>query len=103
MQKIRRIIRVIALFFLKLPNKVFTHKAGFILLGISSTVWFLIRVIPKPQRANYPCMQAAAPMMSGFSSCLPANKGKYTTVKVLVGRNLSCSNPSLLCTICYTK
>jgi hypothetical protein len=66
MQKIRSIIRVIVLFFLKLPKKVFAHKVGFILLGISSTLWFLIRVIPKPQRANYPCMQGAAPMMSGL-------------------------------------
>ena len=66
MQIIRGIIQAIALFFLKLAKKIFTHKAGFILLGISSTVWFLIRVIPKPQRANYPCMQAAAPMMSGL-------------------------------------
>jgi hypothetical protein len=66
MQKIRSIIRVVGLFFLKLPKKVFTHKAGFILLGISSTVWFLIRVIPKPQRSNFPCMEAAAPMMSGL-------------------------------------
>ena len=35
-------------------------------LGIFSTVWFLIRVIPKPSRATYPCMQVAAPFMSGF-------------------------------------
>lgn len=38
----------------------------FIVLGISSTAWFLIRVIPKPSRAGYPCMRAAAPMMSSF-------------------------------------
>jgi Domain of unknown function (DUF362) len=37
-----------------------------IILGILSTVWFLIRVIPKPSRATYPCMQVAAPIMSGF-------------------------------------
>ena len=36
------------------------------LLGIFSTIWFLIRVIPKPSRATYPCMQVAAPFMSGF-------------------------------------
>ena len=35
-------------------------------LGLSSTLWFLIRVIPKPSRAYYPCMQAAAPMMSAL-------------------------------------
>ena len=35
-------------------------------MGIISTIWFLIRVIPKPSRASYPCMQVAAPFMSGF-------------------------------------
>lgn len=41
-------------------------KIMFIFLGISSTIWFLVRVIPKPQRASYPCMRAAAPVMSAF-------------------------------------
>ena len=35
-------------------------------MGISSFIWFLIRVIPKPGRANYPCMRATAPFMSAF-------------------------------------
>ncbi|HNW49882.1 MAG TPA: DUF362 domain-containing protein [Prolixibacteraceae bacterium] len=39
---------------------------SFILLGVTSTTWFLIRVIPKPSRASYPCMKASAPFMSGF-------------------------------------
>ena len=38
----------------------------FVLLGIASTIWFLIRVIPKPSRAAYPCMRVAAPLMSSF-------------------------------------
>ncbi len=41
-------------------------KVSFFVLGIASTIWFLIRVIPKPSRATYPCMQAAAPVMSAF-------------------------------------
>ncbi len=41
-------------------------KVIFFITGVASTVWFLIRVIPKPQRATYPCMRAAAPVMSGF-------------------------------------
>ena len=40
--------------------------AIFYLAGITSTIWFLVRVIPKPTRASYPCMRAAAPIMSGF-------------------------------------
>jgi hypothetical protein len=32
--------------------------------GLVSLVWFLVRVIPKPSRAAYPCQRAAAPMAS---------------------------------------
>ncbi len=45
----------------KLPAKFI-----FIVTGVLSTAWFLIRVIPKPSRAGYPCMKMAAPLMSGF-------------------------------------
>ncbi|MBN1952406.1 MAG: DUF362 domain-containing protein [Bacteroidales bacterium] len=44
----------------------FSAKMIFLAMGLASTLWFLIRVIPKPSRAAYPCMQAAAPVMSGF-------------------------------------
>ena len=48
-----------------------THKnlpprMVFFILGVASTIWFLIRVIPKPTRATYPCMKIAAPFMSGL-------------------------------------
>jgi len=45
----------------KIPAKII-----FIISGIGSTIWFLIRVIPKPSRATYPCMRVAAPFMSGL-------------------------------------
>ena len=38
----------------------------FVITGLLTTVWFLIRVIPKPARAGYPCMRVAAPFMSSF-------------------------------------
>lgn len=38
----------------------------FPILGLGSLVWFLIRVIPKPSRATYPCMKAAFPLASSF-------------------------------------
>jgi len=55
-------------------QKLYTHlrsirmpyKVIFFITGIASTVWFLIRVVPKPSRAGYPCMRAAAPFMSSF-------------------------------------
>jgi hypothetical protein len=43
-----------------------TSKTYIFILGIGATLWFLLRVIPKPSRARYPCMQVAAPIMSSF-------------------------------------
>jgi hypothetical protein len=34
--------------------------------GFFALIWFLIRVIPKPTRANYPCQRAAFPLASAF-------------------------------------
>jgi hypothetical protein len=36
------------------------------LAGFASLLWFLVRVIPKPSRANYPCMRSAFPVASSF-------------------------------------
>jgi len=38
----------------------------FPLMGLASLIWMLIRIIPKPSRAEYPCMKVAAPMAGGF-------------------------------------
>jgi len=34
--------------------------------GLAALIWFLIRVIPKPSRATYPCQRVAFPLASGF-------------------------------------
>jgi hypothetical protein len=34
--------------------------------GAFATLWYLVRVIPKPSRASYPCMKAAVPVSMGF-------------------------------------
>ena len=47
-------------------KKPVVKRITLLFLGFTSTAWFLIRVIPKPSRATYPCMQASAPMMSAF-------------------------------------
>jgi len=39
-------------------------------LGLFSLAWFLIRVIPKPSRATYPCQRLAMPLASGFVAWL---------------------------------
>jgi hypothetical protein len=46
--------------------KKFLRSLLFPILGAGSLGWFLIRVIPKPSRAGYPCMRAAAPLASAF-------------------------------------
>jgi len=36
------------------------------IVGLGSLVWFLVRVIPKPSRAAYPCQRVAFPLASSF-------------------------------------
>jgi len=38
----------------------------FPIAGLLSLIWFLIRVLPKPSRATYPCQRVAAPLAGGF-------------------------------------
>lgn len=60
-------------------------KLVFPIMGISALIWFLIRVVPKPSRASYPCVRAAAPIASSFvlfllglaSSVMFFKKAKY--------------------------
>lgn len=42
------------------------QKFLFPFVGFFSLLWFMVRVIPKPSRAAYPCMRAAAPLASSF-------------------------------------
>lgn len=44
----------------------FWGKVLFIAVGLGALTWFLIRVIPKPSRATYPCQRAAFPIASAF-------------------------------------
>ena len=45
-------------------------KYAFPIAGLVSLVWFLVRVIPKPSRALYPCQRMAFPIASGFVAWL---------------------------------
>ena len=36
------------------------------LTGLACLIWMLVRIIPKPSRADYPCMKVAAPLAGGF-------------------------------------
>jgi len=50
-----------SLFYTKKTRNLILFVVGFV-----ATAWFLIRVIPKPSRATYPCQQAAYPFASAF-------------------------------------
>ena len=36
------------------------------LAGLAATLWFAVRVLPRPSRAAYPCQRANAPLVGGF-------------------------------------
>ncbi len=76
----------------KLKNKVFRvcPKSGkivgvrkpqglmrvfFPVIGLLALAWFLLRVVPKPSRAAYPCQRVAMPLASGFVLWLAAIAG----------------------------
>jgi uncharacterized protein (DUF362 family) len=42
------------------------QKLWFPIMGLGAFLWFLIRVIPKPSRASYPCQRAAFPLATSF-------------------------------------
>jgi len=50
---------------MKKRSKIF-YKIAFIFVGLGSLMWFLVRAIPKPSRATYPCMRASYPIMTSF-------------------------------------
>jgi len=72
-----------------LQRKHVPYKVIFTVMGIASTIWFLIRVIPKPSRATYPCMKVAAPFMSGFVGYLLAVGGLTALSRKLKTRFLN--------------
>ena len=61
-----------------------------VVTGLAALAWFLVRVIPKPSRAAYPCQRAAAPLASGFVIWivgLVSAKALYRRAKLLSQRS----------------
>ena len=54
------------------PKYMQTLKSGkslkifYPLFGLSALIWIVFRVVTKPSRAGYPCVNAAAPVAAGF-------------------------------------
>jgi hypothetical protein len=49
------------------------HKLIFPIVGLVALVWVIVRVIPKPSRAEYPCQQAAIPVAFSFMAWISAS------------------------------
>jgi hypothetical protein len=47
-------------------RKGFLPKLVFFIFGLAASIWVLTRLIPKPSRANYPCMKVAFPIATSF-------------------------------------
>ncbi|MBN1867007.1 hypothetical protein JW916_06910, partial [Candidatus Sumerlaeota bacterium] len=50
-------------------------------MGFAALVWFLVRVIPKPSRAAYPCQRAAFPIAAAFVMYLVGMSGAAVALR----------------------
>lgn len=55
------------------------------IVGLASLIWFLIRVVPKPSRATYPCQRMAMPLASGFVAWLIGLAGSVVAFRKAKG------------------
>jgi hypothetical protein len=58
------------------------HKMLYPLIGLAALIWVLIRVVPKPSRASYPCQQAAIPLAGSFIAWFLATSGFVFFIKI---------------------
>ncbi|MDA3929130.1 MAG: DUF362 domain-containing protein [Prolixibacteraceae bacterium] len=71
-----------------LIGKKMPAKVVFIIVSLMATLWFLLRVVPKPSRALYPCMRVAAPIMSSFVIWLLTLSGTVIALRKAKGKIL---------------
>lgn len=64
-------------------NKLLKRSLPFV-IGMVALIWFLVRVTPKPQRATYPCMKVAYPLMSGLVIWILGITGLSVSVKLFL-------------------
>ena len=64
--------------------------------GLLALAWFLIRVVPKPSRATYPCQRVAMPLASGLVAWVIVLVGSVT-ISRRAGRLLRESRTVLAC------
>jgi len=52
-----------------------------IIIGLASVIWVLIRVVPKPSRATYPCQKVAQPIAASFIGWLLGLAGSTLMIR----------------------
>jgi uncharacterized protein (DUF362 family) len=57
------------------------QRLWFPIAGLIAFIWFLVRVIPKPSRASYPCQRAAFPLATSFIIWLTGMIGGMTALR----------------------
>jgi hypothetical protein len=63
------------------PDKSLIKTVSFFVIGMMALAWFLIRVVPKPIRATYPCQRAAFPIATSFIIWLMGLLGSAALLK----------------------
>jgi hypothetical protein len=61
----------------------FSARISGVVVGALALAWFLLRVIPKPSRASYPCQRAAFPLASAFVLWAVATCGGFFSIVYL--------------------
>jgi hypothetical protein len=64
--------------------------------GLLALIWFVVRVVPKPSRATYPCQRVTMPLASGFVAWLIVLAGSVAIFR-RAGRVLRQSRSVLAC------
>lgn len=72
-----------------------------IVLGLASVIWVLIRVIPKPSRADYPCQKIAQPLAVGFIAWMLGLVG--STLIMRRARRMFQKQRYVLAAICFVS
>ncbi len=87
----------------KIIGLVIINKKSFllwILLGLASLIWVLLRVVPKPSRATYPCQKVAQPIAASFVVWLTGLAG--STLIIQRARHLLQRQRYIVGAICFT-
>ena len=66
--------------------------------GLLSLIWFLVRVVPKPSRAAYPCQRVAAPLASSFVIWMTGTLASIFAFRK--GKKLMCQSRRGLAVVC---